>query len=229
MTIVTNEYATASLLTEAFATEILTLLKSAIAVKGQASLALSGGSTPKPLFNMLAKHEFDWENVSITLVDDRWVDANHEASNEKLVSENLLVGHAAKAKFVSLKSHHESPFDAQQEISARLDEIGDIDVLILGMGEDGHTASLFPCSAQLKEGLDLNRSLSAIATEPTTAPFQRISMSLATILRAKNILLHLTGDKKRAVLEDAINNFTELEKPIKAVSDRANLNLMWAP
>jgi 6-phosphogluconolactonase len=87
---------------------------------------------------------------------------------------------------------------------------------------------LFPCSQQIQEGIDLDRRLSAIATQPTTAPYQRMSMSLAKIVSSKHVFLHLTGDKKRQVLNDAIANHTILEKPIKAVCDNTTVTLMWA-
>jgi 6-phosphogluconolactonase len=230
MALVINEFDTPNALNEAFAEQIIDALSRGIANKGKASLVVSGGSTPKPLFLALSKTDFDWRNVNITLADERWVDATNDDSNEKLVRENLLQNYASAATFVSLTTSDKNAENAEAEISARIDNIDDaFDVLILGMGEDGHTASLFPCSAQIEEGLNLSRSLSAIATQPTTAPHQRMSMSLAKIIKAKKVFLHLTGATKKAVLEDALANFTELEKPIKAVCKHATVNLMWAP
>ena len=230
MALVINEFESKEALDKGFAQVILKLLLTAIDKKGSASLVVSGGSTPKPLFLHLSKQDFAWDKVTITLADERWVDKQDKDSNEKLVKENLLVNKAASAQFVSLTTDEANAFDAQSTISERIDAIDDkFDVLILGMGEDGHTASLFPCSEQIKEGLRLSRSLSAIATQPSTAPHQRMSMSLAKIVKANNVFLHLTGDKKRAVLNDALTAHTALEKPIKAVCDNCTVNLMWAP
>jgi 6-phosphogluconolactonase len=225
-----NQFDTPTQLTEAFSKRIIKELSKAIANKGKASLVVSGGSTPKPLFASLSVTEFPWDKVTVTLADERWLNADHPDSNEKLVRENLLQNKASSAKFVSLITADENAFDAEDEISVRIDDIDEsFDVLILGMGEDGHTASLFPCSTQITEGLNLLRTKSAIATQPNTAPHQRMSMSLAKLIQSKQIFLHLTGDKKKAVLEDALANFSELEKPITAVCNHANVELMWAP
>ncbi|MFT4654674.1 MAG: 6-phosphogluconolactonase [Kangiellaceae bacterium] len=229
MALVLHQFETPNALNNAFAKRIIDSLSEAIAVKGTASLVVSGGSTPKPLFMALSETDFAWNKVFVTLADERWVDANHADSNEKLVRENLLQNKAAAATFVSLTTKHENAQDAEVEISARIDSMGEaFDVIILGMGEDGHTASLFPCSSQIAEGLNLSRKLSAIATQPTTAPHQRMSMSLAKIISAKHVFLHLTGPTKKAVLDDALAHFTELEKPIKAVCNHATVDLMWA-
>lgn len=230
MSLIIHEFDTPDILTQDLAKRIIDLLEQAVNAKGKASLVVSGGSTPKPLFMLLSQSDFAWEKVTITLADERWVDATHQDSNEKLVRENLIKDKAAAAKFVSLTTGAHNAQDAEAEISARIDAIdSQFDVLILGMGEDGHTASLFPCSEQISDGLDLTRELSAIATQPATAPHQRMSMSLAKIINAQQVFLHLTGAKKKAVLLDALANYTRFEKPIKAVCDDTTVDLMWAP
>ena len=230
MTLSVNQFESSQALNSAFAKRIVESLTLAIAAKGKASLVVSGGSTPKALFKELCQANIEWEKVTITLADERWVAATHDDSNEKLVRENLLQDKAANANFVALTTTDENAQDAQAIISQRIDQIDDhLDIVILGMGEDGHTASLFPCSSQIGEGLNLARKLSAIATQPTTAPHQRMSLSLAKIVSAKKVFLHLTSAKKKAVLEDALANFTELQKPIKAVCNNTDVELMWAP
>lgn len=225
-----HEYANSDVLVANFSQQIAALLEQAIATKGSASLAVSGGSTPKPLFKALSNIDLAWANINITLVDERWVDTQHRDSNEKLVRENLLVNFAKNANFVSITTADQNAEDAVDEIDLRLKEMGlPIDILILGMGEDGHTASLFPCSEQLQDGLNMRRQSAVLATQPTTAAHQRMSLSLASIVASKNVFLHIVGLKKREILEQALSNHTALEKPIKAVCDNCTVDLVWAP
>ena len=229
MSLQTHEFASTEALNEEFATKIIAILQNAITEKGQASLIVSGGNTPKPLFAELSQADLDWSKVVISLADDRWVDTNDAASNDKLVREHLLVGNAAAATFISLKHNFADANDAVSACEAALSNVKmPFDVLILGMGEDGHTASLFPCSKELQAGLDLNSGKKYIAVQPTTAPHQRMSLTLPALLASSHIFLHLTGAAKQAVVAQALAS-TETQMPIKAVLDRANVQLMWAP
>lgn len=229
MSLQTHEFASTEALNEEFATKIIAILQNAITEKGQASLIVSGGNTPKPLFAALSQADLDWSKVVISLADDRWVDTNDAASNDKLVREHLLVGNAAAATFISLKHNFADANDAVSACEAALSNVKmPFDVLILGMGEDGHTASLFPCSKELQAGLDLDSGNKYIAVQPTTAPHQRMSLTLPALLASNNIFLHLTGAAKQAVVAQALAS-TETQMPIKAVLDRANVQLMWAP
>jgi 6-phosphogluconolactonase len=181
------------------------------------------------LFAQLSTADIDWEKVTISLADDRWVDVTDDASNDKLVREHLLVNNASKATFISLKHDFANAADAVEACEAAISDVQmPFDVLILGMGEDGHTASLFPCSEQLQAGLDLNSGKKYIAVQPTTAPHQRMSLTLSALLASSNIFLHSTGESKKAVIAKALES-TESEMPIKAVLERANVQLMWAP
>lgn len=213
-----------------FAQRIALLLEQGIAEKGRASLLVSGGNTPKALFERLSQQVLDWAKVDISLVDERWVESDDSASNEKMVREHLLVNQAAQANFFGLKQSVNDAKDAvnlcRQYFSALSQPV---DALILGMGEDGHTASLFPCSEQLVEGLDPHNQDAFIAVTPTTAPHQRMSMVLAEIVQAKRIFLHLTGDKKKDILHQAMANNQPMETPICAVLNATNVELVWAP
>ncbi|WP_416305091.1 6-phosphogluconolactonase [Neptunicella sp. SCSIO 80796] len=222
-------YASTEQLNQQFSQRIVALLEEGIASKGRASLLVSGGRTPLGLFAALSTSELDWSKVDISLADERWVDASDDASNEKMVTENLLQNNAAKANFVSLKTNQTDAADAVREISSRLDSMSKpFDVLILGMGEDGHTASLFPCSAQIAEGLDMDSNQQVIAVTPGTAPHQRMSLTLPALLTSQNIFLHLTGDSKMQVLQQALDGDDELAMPIRAVLNRADVELIWA-
>ena len=229
MSLQTHKFASKEALNNAFASKIIVILQAAIAEKGQASLIVSGGNTPKPLFAALSQADLDWSKVVISLADDRWVDINDDASNDKLVREHLLVGKAKDAKFISLKHDFADANDAVMACETALENVQlPFDVLILGMGEDGHTASLFPCSTQLQAGLDLDSGKKYIAVQPTTAPHQRMSLTLPALLDSNHIFLHLTGTAKQTVVAQALAS-TETQMPIKAVLDRANVQLMWTP
>lgn len=224
-----HEFESKDSLNREFATKITAILQVAIAEKGNASLIVSGGNTPKPLFAELSNVDIDWDKVTISLADDRWVDVQDDASNDKLVREHLLINHASKATFISLKHDIDDAADAVMACETAIRDVQmPFDVLILGMGEDGHTASLFPCSEQLQAGLDLNSGKKYIAVQPTTAPHQRMSLTLPALLASSHIFLHSTGESKKTVIAKALES-TESEMPIKAVLERANVQLMWAP
>jgi 6-phosphogluconolactonase len=230
MSLKTTTFNSASELVTVFSQRIADTLKQAISDKGVASLVVSGGSTPLPLFKALSVRSIDWSKVNITLADERWVEASDTASNEKMVREVLLQDKAAAANFIPLKTAHENAENAVEQLSSTFSKVGPpFDIVILGMGEDGHTASLFPCSAQIEEGLNVESSAIFIATQPTTAPHQRMSLTLRALVSSEHVFLHLTGHKKREVLNDALANSTALEKPIKAVCDSTDVELMWAP
>ncbi|MCY7294051.1 6-phosphogluconolactonase [Alteromonas sp. a30] len=217
-------------LNHAFAERLVAILSQGIAENGRASLLVSGGRTPLPLFKQLSETNIDWSKVDISLVDERWVDETDEASNTRLVKENLLQGYAASANFVEIKTSHAQAEEAVATCTEQLASMQTpFDALILGMGEDGHTASLFPCSEQVQAGLDLNTQADYIAVQPTTAPHQRMSLTLKRILASKHIFLHLTGDSKKAVLDEALAGDDALQMPIRAVLNNADVQLMWAP
>ena len=110
---------------------------------------VSGGRTPMGFFHLLSQQVLDWSKVTVLLADERWVDAGHADSNEKLVRENLLINEPAKATYLALKNDAEQALDGEAECEAALAGLDTFTVLILGMGDDGHTASLFPGSEAL--------------------------------------------------------------------------------
>ncbi|MDN4503313.1 6-phosphogluconolactonase [Alteromonadaceae bacterium BrNp21-10] len=225
-----SEYTSTEVLNQDFASRIVKMLKEGIDTKGRASLLVSGGRTPMGLFAALSQSELAWDKVDISLADERWVESTDAASNEKLVRENLLQNNAAVANFVGMKTAHADANDGLEECTARINSMSQpFDVLILGMGEDGHTASLFPCSTQLAAGLDMQSGNILVAVTPTSAPNQRMSLTLPALLSSKNIFLHLTGDSKKAVLQSALDGEDETAMPIRAVLNRADVELVWAP
>lgn len=226
-----NKYDNSQLLNKDLISHIVNALKQAIAEKGHASLAVSGGKTPIPLFTMLSEQDLEWNRIFITLVDDRWVDDTDDASNEKLVMTYLLQNKAKLANFVGLKNSCDNPFDGSQLTEKELTKVPmPLDVVILGMGEDGHTASLFPGAANLMAGLDMNSGRKVIGMTPLTAPLDRITLTLPTILDSKNIYLHLVGESKLDVLERAEKGDDIDEMPIRAVIKQNIVNVIgfWA-
>jgi 6-phosphogluconolactonase len=195
-------------------------LAAAISKRGAATLAVSGGSTPLPLFQRLSTVDIDWARVSVTQVDERWLEEDHSDANARLIREALLVNAAAAANFVGMKTEHSSPFDpgAVEATVARLSAFCDgIDVVVLGMGGDGHTASFFPDSSTLAQALDLEAEALCVPVLPPSAPHERMTLSLTTLLRASNIYLHITGASKWKVLEQALQGGDPAELPIRAV------------
>ena len=226
-----NNFDTRQQLDLALADKVSGILQQAISQKGKASIAVSGGSTPKGFFKVLSNKDIDWDKVTITLADERWVDINSDDSNTRLVHENLLQNKAAAAKFFHLKQGQ----DLCDEILADLNIAANstllpLDVLILGMGEDGHTASLFPCSAQIKQALDINNDNALMKVEPTTAPHQRITFSFASLSQSKNTFLHLCGDNKKQVLAKALNGDDVFDMPIRKFlqADNIDTQVYWA-
>ncbi len=208
------------------------LLSNAIETNGKASIAVSGGSTPKGFFSILSKSSIDWSKVTVTLADERWVDVNSDDSNTRLVHENLLQNNARHAKFFHLKQGDTlSPETLEKLNVSAKSTLLPLDVLILGMGEDGHTASLFPCSQEITNGLAIDNNEALLAVKPTTAPHQRISFSFASLIKSKNVFLHLCGDNKQVVLNKSLAGSNALEMPIRAFLQHPTLevNTFWAP
>jgi len=209
---------------------VAALLAADIQARGKASLVVSGGRTPMGFFHLLSQQLLDWSSVTVTLADERWVDADHQDSNEKLVRENLLINEAHQAQFISLKSAAENAVDAESECEQALASAGQFTVVILGMGDDGHTASLFPGTEALALGLDMNSGRTAIAVTPTAAPHQRMSMTLPRLLNAGQVIIHISGSSKQDVLLAAQNGDNAAELPIRAILGQqvAPLSVYWA-
>lgn len=224
------EFSDTTELNTKFAARIAKILADAIAKKGKASLVVSGGRTPLPFFKELSNADINWKNVYITLADERWVDKSHEASNTALVLNNLLQNKAADATFVELKTSEASAFGAEPSVVDNLNKLPfPIDALILGMGEDGHTASLFPCSEQIKDGL--SSKAVCIAVQPTTAPHERISLTLNALLNSEQIFVHSVGESKKVIIDKALAGDDVLEMPIRAIlkQNSTPVDIIWAP
>ncbi|MBU2882179.1 6-phosphogluconolactonase [Psychrosphaera sp. B3R10] len=217
-----RKFQTSAELNDVFAPEIAAKLQAGIDQDGRASLLVSGGSTPRPMFAKLSEIDIDWSKVDIALVDDRWVNTDDSASNEKMAYEALLINKAASAKFYGMKTEHEDAFAAVSTVTTNLASLKKpFDIVILGMGEDGHTASIFPCCEQLDEALTTQQMI--MATQPTTAPHQRMTFTLSALLNSKQIYLHLVGESKETVLNEVIGINDIKKAPIKAFLNQSDV------
>jgi len=184
-------------------------LKEAIAARGRASLMVSGGSSPKPLFAALANQDIAWDKVTISLVDERWVEPGEAGSNETFIKDNFLTGKAAAAEFISLKSGHETVEQGLPEIEARFDSVpAPFDICIMGMGTDSHTASWFPGAAGREEAMDAGSSARFAYVDARgcggAGEFpDRITLTLPAVMDARDIVLFIPGSKKAAVFDAA--------------------------
>jgi len=224
------EFENASALDIALSEKVSGLLGASIASQGSASLVVSGGRTPMGFFHLLSQQPLDWSKVTVLLADERWVNADHADSNEKLVRENLLINEASQANYLALKNSADQAVDGEAECEKALVELGAFTVLILGMGDDGHTASLFPGSDALAAGLDMNSGRDCIAVTPLNAPHQRMSLTLPRLLNSQQIVIHISGASKQQVLSQAQSGDDVMELPIRSIlqQQRAPLSIYWA-
>ena len=193
------------------AQDIAQRLSSAIQARGFAVLSVSGGKSPVALFEALRVIDIDWSRVRVTLVDERCVPRIHPDSNALLVQTHLLQDLAAQAHLVFMVASAAEPLSppsVQAKVAAiALSAAGTADVLVLGMGADGHTASLFPEAPNLADALDLRNTQHCVAIElanpPANAPYARITQTLAQIMSARHIVLPLTGTDKLNTLQQA--------------------------
>ena len=205
-------------LIEALTQSIVKNLQEAIDKNGKASLLVSGGSTPRPLFKKLRKVALAWEKITVGLCDERWVSSTHQDSNEQFIKTTLLQEEASRATFVGMYQEGLEAKEAEDLCAKQMNaSFFPFDVLVLGMGGDAHTASLFPNNERLEEAYDMSSDALCIAIEPTTAPHTRMSLNLKAILSASHLYLHFEGEEKHAVYNEAISGEDRFTMPIRSV------------
>lgn len=191
------------------ANSVAGLLRQAIAERGQAFLAVSGGRSPTPLFEALRTIDLPWSSVTVTLVDERCLPPEHPDSNALLVRRHLLQERAVNATFIP---YFERIYDSDEqsleglcaEVNGRLASLPwPLDIAILGMGSDGHTASLFPASRGFAAAIDGQSEALCRLVYPAQAPYPRLTLSLRTLLAARHRLLQFSGRDKIAIYEQA--------------------------
>jgi len=227
-----NHHQDKAALASALSDSVAADLKAGLAERGAASLAVSGGSTPALFFETLAaRDDIDWANVTITLVDERWVDDTSDRSNARLVKANLLQGPAAKAAFVPLYSGGDAPGPEQVAKSCDLQRSvpHPFDAVIFGMGNDGHTASFFPGGDTLDAAL--HNAGPALAIRAPGAGEPRITLTLPHLLNTRSLYLHIEGDAKAETLETALEKGPVSDMPVRAVLRQSArpVNVYWCP
>lgn len=215
-------------LAQALAERVATALDYAVTTLGSASLVVSGGRSPIAFFEALSRCKLDWKKVQISLADERWVDSGHPDSNEGLLRRHLLCNAAADAELLGLYQPAESLEEAARLTDKVLQTLRKpIDVLVLGMGDDGHTASLFPDSPLLAQGLDKEGMQLCLPMLAPSEPRQRISMTYPLLASARLQCLSVQGAQKLETLRQAIQ-FEPAQMPIRAFL-QAPLEIYWCP
>ncbi|WP_265516529.1 6-phosphogluconolactonase [Nitratireductor luteus] len=226
-----HEFAAGNELADALARAVARQISNAVGARGRASLAVSGGSTPPPFFRALSRQKLPWEKVTVTLVDERFVPPSSERSNARLVAQHLLQNEAAKADFIGLRGDADDVSAAAERACTALSGLQrPIDMVVLGMGTDKHTASFFPDAANIADLLD---SDDGPAVQPVSAPSAgepRLTLSMPTIAGAAQIALHIEGIEKKEALNGALRSQGR-QAPIRAVIERAAqpVHVYWAP
>jgi 6-phosphogluconolactonase len=199
------------------ARSIADTIRDAVAQRGRAAIALSGGSTPRPALRALAREPLPWPQVTITLVDDRWVPPEQPRSNHGMLNETLLDATRA-ARFIPLFTGDADPHMAEAKVEAHLAAIPrPFDLVVLGLGDDGHTASLFPGGDRLADALDMQSGRTVMAMTAPGAPEPRITLTLSAILESRRILLMFAGAEKKAVYDAALKDGPVEAMPVRAV------------
>lgn len=216
----------------ALAAAVAALLRQGLSAREHASLVVSGGITPGPFFCRLRQMDLAWEGVVVTLADERWVDPENQASNERLVRSLLLQDKASRASFVPLKNRAVSARAGEEECRRALAGIPrPFDVVMLGMGTDGHTASLLPGAAGLDQALDPVPGQDCLAIIPMQAPHERMTLTLPALLQARQIFLHCTGREKEEALRQAMTDGPVAAMPVRAIlrQQQTPVHIYWSP
>lgn len=218
------EYPDRELMMLALADRLTADLAHALRTQERVTLSVPGGTTPGPIFDILAAQDLEWDRVAVVLNDERWVPEDSPRSNTALLKRRLLVSKAAKARLIPLYAEAPAPEDKLAELEAGLVPHLPISVLLLGMGADMHTASLFPGADQLELALSESAPpLLAMRAEGAGEP--RVTLTAPVLRAAMAIHLVITGAEKRAAVERA-SHLSEMQAPVACVLGQAIVH--WA-
>jgi 6-phosphogluconolactonase len=217
------EYADAEMMMIDLANRIAGELRQALTAGDRASLAVPGGTTPGPIFDSLSAVALDWDRVDVMLTDERWVPESSERSNTRLLRQRLLTGHAAEARLLPLYAAAETPEERLDDLAQAVSAVLPLGVVLLGMGMDMHTASIFPGADRLAEALHGDAVL--VAMRAPGAPEPRITLSARVLRGAMSRHIVITGAAKRKAIE-AARHLSPEEAPVAAVLKGATVH--WA-
>ena len=220
-----KEYSDRELLAMSVANVLAGELKNVLTANDKATFAVPGGTTPGPIFDMLSSTRLDWSSVRVLLTDERWVPESDDQSNAALVRKRLLTEHAAAARFMPFYRDGMTAQEAAEDIAPMLEPELPLSVLLLGMGTDMHTASLFPGMAEMNEALD-QHAPALIAVRPEGQPTERVTLSGRVLQGALATHLVVFGEEKRAALERAAR-LSPKDAPIALVLEDAKVH--YAP
>ena len=224
-------------LTLALASDCAEKLQAGIKANGQATFLVSGGSSPEPVYKALSKRPLPWKQINVALVDERWVEQGETGSNHTFIADSLLQNEAADAPFLAMKNAAATPAAGEADCERAYRELPQpFDVCVLGMGNDGHTASFFPYAEGLDEALDptsnkLCKAITAKQSAVTGSHTERMTLTLAAILKAKEIKLLITGEEKLKVYRQALLGNDEQEMPVRSILKQGlkPVTVYWAP
>jgi len=223
---------TPSALAAALADRVAAELSVAVNERGHAVLAVSGGRTPQHFFERLSRADIAWEQIIVTLVDERFVPLDNSRSNEKLVRQHLMQNFAAKARFVGLYIRAVTAELAAFSAANRINTLSKpFDVVVLGMGVDGHTASFFPGGDRLKQAIDRNSRALVVPMHAKGLGEARLTVTLPLLVSARFIALHIEGKEKLVTFEQALQDGPETDMPVRAVLRYAEspVQVFWSP
>ena len=221
-----KDYKTSETLMQSLASTVEVELNNAIKNRGLATFVIPGGTTPKPFFNIIRDSDIEWEKITIFPTDERWVSMENSRSNARLIQRELLTGRASKANFVTLYKKNKTLDRGASLLAENISNYLPIDVLVLGMGVDMHTASLFPGSP----GLALAQSMNAAEVVPVT-PLDnslepRVTLSARVLEKAVNTHVLIIGLEKKNAVKEA-----EKREPASAPISQflPNATVHWSP
>ena len=212
----------------AAAANIAASLRKDLAEGGRSTVVLSGGTTPAQCFEILSHNELDWDRVRLAMSDERWVPRDHKDSNEKLLRESLQRNAAVGASILSIYQDDLSVDERCDSLQKQLPQ-RNFACALLGMGDDGHFASLFPDADNLQAGLDPKSTRFYIPVRTASSPHPRVSMTFAALLRSEAILLLFFGAAKRAVYERAKAGDESLPVAALLAQAKVPVSVYWAP